>query len=143
MRRKTRVGRSSYRQIALGERPSLYSNKLHYKDNSKTAFPSTKTNAELPKESKILTKSTDIYPKQGFCGKMMITPEPDGRTTGEAVEEPRRIEASPNARTNQSAVARRPEERETSRIEESRMGVRSNGGIDVYAHFADIEVAWK
>ena len=40
----------------------------------------------------------------------MITPEPGGSTTGEAAEEPRRIEAAERVRTNQAASARIPEE---------------------------------
>ena len=42
MRRKTRAGRSSHWQMVLGCKPFLNSNKLHSRDGSETAFPTTK-----------------------------------------------------------------------------------------------------
>ena len=68
-RRKTRMGRSSHLQIALGCKTALNSNKLHIVDNSKTVFETGKTKAGLSKETEIQIKSKDIYPQQCFCEK--------------------------------------------------------------------------
>ena len=108
MRRQTRAGRCSHWQMALGCKPSLNSNKLHSRGNSKTAFPTTKTNLDFAKESEILIKSKDIYSQQGFFGGNMITPEPEGITSGEVAEEPRGSEETTWVRTNHAHDARNP-----------------------------------
>ena len=95
MRRKTRAGRNPHCEMALGCKPPLNSNKLNIGDNSKNAFETAKTRAELPKETKIPTKPNDISPLRGFCEKLIT---PDGSVSGVVVDERRNSNSTGSGR---------------------------------------------
>ena len=57
MRRNTRAGRSSHWQIAIGDQPSLNSNKLNSEINSKITISTAKTAVDFTKASKERLKS--------------------------------------------------------------------------------------
>ena len=102
--------------MASGYNPSFNSNKLHSGDNSKTALPTTKTNVDFPKESKIPINSKYIYAKRGFCGENKSTPD-EGSANGEAVEESQATETEEEMTSCQGTWHHQGEEEEERKPE--------------------------